>query len=97
MKSWFVELLTEDNLTLDSFVNSVKTYNLPGDYRHMLVKPWDVSWEVVGYDEPTEDLIVSGKERFDMSGELPPKAKNGKTSGHKYQALILNMSLPSSW
>jgi len=96
MKSWFVELLTEDNLTLDSFVNSVKTYNLPGDYRHMLVKPWDVSWEVVGYDEPTEDLIVSDKERLDMSGELPPKAKNGKTSGHKYQALILNMSLPSS-
>jgi len=95
-KSWFVELLAEDDLNLESFVNSVKTYNLPGDYRHMLVKPWDVSWEVVGYDDPTEDLIVSDKERLEMSGDsVPSKAANGNSSG-KYRALILNMSLPSS-
>ena len=46
MKAWFEELLAEDDLTMDSFVSSVKTYNLPGDYRNMLVKPGDVTWNV---------------------------------------------------
>ena len=97
MKSWFAELLAEDDLTMDSFVSSVKTYNLPGDYRNMLVKPGDVTWKVVGYDDATEDLIVSDKEiTFNMK-DVSEKIHPGETNDPKFKALILNMSLPSSW
>ena len=97
MKLWFDELLGEDGLTMDSFVSSVKTYNLPGDYRNMLVKPGDVTWRVVGYDDATEDLIVSDKESMEKTKGVSEKIDPGKTEDHKYKALILNMSLPSSW
>ena len=97
MKAWFEELLAEDDLTMDSFVSSVKTYNLPGDYRNMLVKPGDVTWKVVGYDDATEDLIVSDKESLEKIKDVSEKIDPGKSEDHKYKALILNMSLPSSW
>ena len=100
MKAWFVELLAEDELTMDSFVNSVKTYNLPGDYRNIVVRPWDVTWSVVGYDDPTEDLIKSDKEAMVKFEDSSVKVENEikvENEAHKYRALILNMSLPSSW
>ena len=97
MKAWFEELLAEDDLTMDNFVSSVKTYNLPGDYRNMLVKPGDVTWKVVGYDDATEDLIVSDKESLEKIKDASEKIDPGKSEDHKYKALILNMSLPSSW
>ena len=97
MKSWFAELLGEDDLTMDSFVSSVKTYNLPGDYRHMLVKPGDVTWRVVGYDDATKDLIVSDKETTLNAKDVSETIDPGETKDPKYKALILNMSLPSSW
>jgi len=99
MKAWFVELLAEDELTMDSFVNSVKTYNLPGDYRNIVVRPWDVTWSVVGYDDPTEDLIKSDKEAMVKFEDSSVKVENEikvENEAHKYRALILNMSLPSS-
>eukprot|EP00092_Neocalanus_flemingeri_P008480 GFUD01009137.1.p1 GENE.GFUD01009137.1~~GFUD01009137.1.p1 ORF type:complete len:626 (-),score=148.89 GFUD01009137.1:126-2003(-) len=95
VKDWFDELLAEDDLNLDSFVNSVKTYNLPGDYRNMVIKPWDVSWNIVGHDDPTEDLIKSDREVMEKSPEESANSENG-TKTHKYRALVLNMSLPSS-
>merc|ERR1719369_2628800 len=86
-KAWFEELLAEDGLNMDSFISSVKTYNLPGDYRNMVVKPWDVSWDVVSYDDAVEDLIMSDKHAMENGRDIPDK---------KYKALIVNMSLPSS-
>merc|ERR1719318_131679 len=70
MKTWFEELLAKDQLTMESFVSSVKTYNLPGDYRNMLVRPWDVSWQVVDYNDASEDLIVSDKEVMESSKDV---------------------------
>jgi len=93
MKSWFEELLAEDSLTFDSFVSSVKTYNLPGDYRNILIKPWDVSWDVMGYNDVTEDLIVPDKEAMERCKE---HSEEEYTGTKKYKALILKMSLPSS-
>ena len=58
---------------MDSFASSANTYNLLArDYRTMLVKPGDVTWRVVGYDDATEDLIVSDKESMEnMNMSLP--------------------------
>jgi tRNA pseudouridine13 synthase len=79
MKAWFEELLAEDDLTMDNFVSSVKTYNLPGDYRNMLVKPGDVTWKVVGYDDATEDLLVSDKESMEKTKGVSEKIDSGKS------------------
>jgi len=95
-KVWFEELLEEDGLSIDSFVSSVKTYNLPGDYRNIVVKPWDVSWDVVGYDDAKEDLISSDKHAMENGRDVNEKNEINNADGKKYKALIVKMSLPSS-
>jgi len=95
-KVWFEELLAEDGLNMDSFISSVKTYNLPGDYRNMVVKPWDVSWDVVSYDDAVEDLIMSDKHAMENGRDIPDKKETDDVDDKKYKALIVNMSLPSS-
>ena len=58
---------------MDNFVSSVKTYNLPGDSRNMLIKPGDVTWKVVGYDDATEDMIVTDKESMEKTKRVSEK------------------------
>ena len=95
VRNWFEELLMEENLSIDSFSNTVKDYNLPGDYRNMLVKPKDVSWNLVKYDELKEDLIMSDREKMlnPSKGLSPSKETNRE---HPYKALVISFSLPSS-
>jgi len=95
-KLWFEELLAEDDLSISSFESSVKTYSLPGDYRNMVVKPWDVTWDVVGYNDATEDLIVSDKEVMEKGEDVSVNKYTEDNENTKFKALILKMSLPSS-
>merc|ERR550519_374551 len=62
---WYKEILEEDGLTLDSFSNTVKDYNLPGDYRHMVIKAWDVSWYNTTYNDVNENITKSDKDRLE--------------------------------
>ena len=62
---------------MDNFVSSVKTYNLPGDSRNMLVKPGDVTWKVVSYDDATEDLRVSDIESMEKTKGVSEKIDPG--------------------
>ena len=80
-------------MSLESFDSSVKDYRLPGDYRAMIVLPGDVTWSLVGHDDPIQDLIPSDKEA------LENKVGAGGTGDNeqgKYKSLILKFSLPSS-
>ena len=93
VKTWFEECLAEDSMNLDSFSNSVKDYNLPGDYRTMIVRPQDVDWSLQSYSDPVQDLLVSDKQLLENRTLVPPSAESGEG---KFQALILKFSLPSS-
>lgn len=93
VKTWFEEFLAEDDMNLESFDSSVKDYRLPGDYRAMIVLPGDVTWSLVGHDDPVQDLILSDKDALEnkVSAEVTEDKKQGK-----YKSLILKISLPSS-
>ena len=63
----------------------------------MVIKPWDVTWDVVGYNDATEDLIVSDKEVMENGGDVSVNKDLEDNENTKFKALILKMSLPSSW
>ena len=44
------------------FESNVKTYNMPGDYRHMCVLPTNVKWELKEYSDLQADILPSLKE-----------------------------------
>jgi len=87
-KVWFEEYLKEEGLTMEVFDNSVKTYKMPGDYRNILVKPKDVSWNIACYNTETEDLIDSEVERLN-------KSRSNQSEGN-LRALLVYFTLPSS-
>ena len=62
-----------------------------------MVKPWDVSWDVVGYDDVKEDLISSDKHAMENGRDVNEKNEINNADDKKYKALIVKMSLPSSW
>ena len=45
---------------------------MPGDYRHLVVKPGDVEWSVVEYEDVTKSLVLSDFEK--LKGDQLPKS-----------------------
>lgn len=67
-----------------------RTYSLSGAYRKMLVKPIDLNWYSMAYNNENDTLIRSDIE--ELNGEAEPK----RIEDGKQNALILEFSLPSS-
>ncbi|XP_046542705.1 pseudouridylate synthase 7 homolog [Haliotis rubra] len=88
--SWYRELMEKDDLDIDNMKQKNKDYSLPGDYRHLLVTPRDVTWDVVTYNDFTVPLSQGDLDVM-FNKPQPESVKEGK-----FRALRLEFSLPSS-
>ncbi|TNN75981.1 Pseudouridylate synthase 7 [Liparis tanakae] len=84
------ELLSADGLDIDNMRHKVRDYSLAGAYRRILIRPTDVSWEVIQYDDPRISLVHSDVEILENK-PAPVFNKEGK-----YRALRMEFSLPPS-
>lgn len=84
------ELLSADGLDIDNMRHKVKDYSLAGAYRRIIIRPSDVSWEVIRYDDPKISLVHSDFEKLENK-PAPVFNKEGK-----YRALRMEFSLPPS-
>ncbi|XP_055790520.1 pseudouridylate synthase 7 homolog isoform X2 [Salvelinus fontinalis] len=84
------EMLSADNLDIDNMRHRVRDYSLAGAYRRILIKPSDVSWEVINYEDPRVSLIHTDVEKLE---DQPPPVFNKEG---KYRALRMEFSLPPS-
>ncbi|KAL2093854.1 hypothetical protein ACEWY4_011166 [Coilia grayii] len=84
------EMLTADNLDIDNMRHKIKDYSLAGAYRLILIRPRDVSWEVINYDDARVPLVHTDIEK--LEGKPAPVYL---TEG-KYRALRMEFSLPPS-
>uniref|UniRef100_A0AAX7SEA1 Pseudouridylate synthase 7 homolog n=1 Tax=Astatotilapia calliptera TaxID=8154 RepID=A0AAX7SEA1_ASTCA len=84
------ELLTADGLDIDNMRHKVKDYSLAGAYRRIIIRPADVSWSVINYDDPRVSLVHSDFEKLENK-PAPVFNKEGK-----YRALRMEFSLPPS-
>ena len=53
-----------------------RDYSLSGDYRHIVVKPQDVTWETTRYDDITQPLVYGDLEK--LQGNVNPTKSEGK-------------------
>ncbi|KAM8770882.1 pseudouridylate synthase 7 homolog isoform 2-T2 [Rhynchonycteris naso] len=84
------KMLTEDNLDIDNMRHRIRDYSLSGAYRKIIIRPQNVSWEVVAYDDPKIPLLNTDVDN--LEGKPPPDfAFEGK-----YRALKMDFSLPPS-
>ncbi|XP_040268560.1 pseudouridylate synthase 7 homolog [Bufo bufo] len=86
----YEEMLATDKLDINNMRHRVKDYSLAGAYRKILIRPQDVSWEVVAYDDPKVPLVRSDIEKLEGK-PLPVFNTEGK-----YRALKMEFSLPPS-
>ena len=68
--------------------NQPNTYDL--EYRHVLVKPTNVSWKFTRYDDPNKDILISDMAL--LGGRKPIEICE---SGN-HMAVIVEMILPAS-
>ncbi|CAL8260953.1 unnamed protein product [Merluccius merluccius] len=84
------EMLTADGLDIDTMRHKVKDYSLAGAYRRVVIRPSNVSWSVIQYDDPRISLVHTDVEKLE---DKPGPVFN--TEG-KYRALRMEFSLPPS-
>ncbi|KAJ8382798.1 hypothetical protein SKAU_G00035760 [Synaphobranchus kaupii] len=84
------EMLKADNLDIDNMRHKVREYSLAGAYRRIIIRPKDVSWGVINYDDTRISLVHTDLEK--LENKPPPVVP---TEG-KYRALRMEFSLPSS-
>ena len=89
IKDIYVSLLEKDGLTLGSFENSVREYTLGGDYRSLISRAKDVTWELINYDDANETLLLSD---FDRVVQKKPELPRSPESG-RYLGMVVNLSL----
>uniref|UniRef100_A0A3B3RZU0 Pseudouridylate synthase 7 homolog n=2 Tax=Paramormyrops kingsleyae TaxID=1676925 RepID=A0A3B3RZU0_9TELE len=86
----YKDMLASNDLDINNMRHKIRDYSLAGAYRRILIRPRDVSWEVIHYDDPRIPLVHTDVEK--LEGKPPPVfPKEGK-----YRALRMEFSLPSS-
>ncbi|XP_065133364.1 pseudouridylate synthase 7 homolog isoform X2 [Paramisgurnus dabryanus] len=86
----YKETLAADNLDIHNMRHKVRDYSLAGAYRRVVIRPSDVSWELIDYDDPRVSLVHTDVEKLE-NRPAPVYLKEGK-----YRALKMEFSLPSS-
>lgn len=84
------EMLEADGLDIDNMRHKIKDYSLAGAYRRIIIRPTDVSWEVIQYDNPRLPLVHLDVEKLENK-PAPVFNKEGQ-----YRSLRMEFSLPSS-
>lgn len=65
MGEGYRELFAADGLDIDNMRHKVKDYSLAGAYRRILIRPSDVSWSVIHYDDPRIPLVHTDVEKLE--------------------------------
>ncbi|CAI5785197.1 pseudouridylate synthase 7 homolog isoform X2 [Podarcis lilfordi] len=86
----YEEILAADNLDISNMKHKIRDYSLSGAYRKIIIRPQDVSWELVVYDDPKIPLFNTDLDK--LEGKPPAVLA---TEG-KYKALKMDFSLPPS-
>uniref|UniRef100_A0A8B9PCZ4 Pseudouridylate synthase 7 homolog n=1 Tax=Apteryx owenii TaxID=8824 RepID=A0A8B9PCZ4_APTOW len=86
----YKEMLVADNLDINNMRHKIRDYSLSGAYRKIIIRPQNVNWEVVAYDDPRIPLFNTDLDKLEGK-PLPVLPTDGK-----FRALKMEFSLPPS-
>jgi tRNA pseudouridine13 synthase len=93
------ELMSLDHVDLTTREGS-RDYILPGSYRKLVIRPRDVTWQLLHYDTLTTPLTTTDLERLQGSANNNNNTASAEVSAAsgtgQYKALRLGFTLPSS-
>ncbi|ORX55365.1 tRNA pseudouridine synthase D [Piromyces finnis] len=90
IKNYYEDLLKKDDIDPKDMKIINKEYFLPGSYRKLIVKPGNVEWNIIGYNDEDADLALTDLDKINGK-EAPINIPDGK-----FKALQISFSLPTS-
>eukprot|EP00124_Ichthyophonus_hoferi_P001206 Ihof_evm16s57 gene=Ihof_evmTU16s57 len=82
------ELMAKDNIDIDNMRHSIKDYSLSGAYRKIIIRPGDMTWQIVRYDS-NEDPLIHSDLLKSKGVPAPEQPADGGNLG-----LIMHFNLP---
>ncbi|KAF4793907.1 RAD50 interactor 1 [Turdus rufiventris] len=61
----YKEMLVADNLDINNMRHKIRDYSLSGAYRKIIIRPQNVNWEVVAYDDPKIPLFTTDLDKLE--------------------------------
>ncbi|XP_067861118.1 pseudouridylate synthase 7 homolog isoform X2 [Heptranchias perlo] len=86
----YEEMMAADGLDINNMRHKIRDYSLSGAYRKIIIRPQNVTWEILVYDDNKIPLVHTDVEKLEGTS-LPESCKDGK-----YKALKMDFSLPPS-
>lgn len=90
MEVMYKDLMKKDGIDYQNMKTKYKDFSLSGDYRHMIVKPTDVTWKLFRYDDVSIPIALSDWDK--INNEPEPQSVEGGAN----LALRVELTLPSS-
>lgn len=90
LKDHYKQMLDKFNISMDNMKKTLKVFSLAGNYRKILSKTNDLSWEFKSYSHIDQDLVESPLKKPEDS------FKDECPDSQQHNALQLNFDLPSS-
>ncbi|KAL7642508.1 UNVERIFIED_CONTAM: hypothetical protein RMT77_007069 [Armadillidium vulgare] len=90
-KDWYSEFLDKDGITFDKMKHKVKTFNVGGTYRKVVIRIPNLNHFSCYYDDPTLPLLQSD---LDVINNVDVSCNRLEQGKHK--AVIVNFTLPTS-
>ncbi|XP_078409316.1 pseudouridylate synthase 7 homolog isoform X2 [Cetorhinus maximus] len=86
----YEEMMATDGLDINNMKHKIRDYSLSGAYRKIIIRPQNVTWQNLVYDDNKIPLVHTDVEKLEGI-PLPESSKDGK-----YKALKMDFSLPPS-
>uniref|UniRef100_UPI00398ED770 pseudouridylate synthase 7 homolog isoform X2 n=1 Tax=Pristiophorus japonicus TaxID=55135 RepID=UPI00398ED770 len=86
----YEEMMAADGLDINNMRHKIRDYSLSGAYRKIIIRPQNVTWGILVYDDNKIPLVHTDVEKLEGTS-LPESSKGGK-----FQALKMDFSLPPS-
>ncbi|XP_069764399.1 pseudouridylate synthase 7 homolog isoform X2 [Narcine bancroftii] len=84
----YEEIMADDGLDVNNMRHKIRDYSLSGAYRKIIIRPQNVTWEILEYDDTKIPLVQTDVEKLE-GVPLPKSSKEGK-----FKALKMDFSLP---
>jgi len=74
----YMDFMAQDGITPESFESSIiPDFRLPGGYRYVIKKPWDVSWKTVRHATVDDKLTLDDIDALNDKKDEDKDVKNG--------------------
>jgi len=96
--NWYEKVVAGDGLKMTSFAHSNKCYSLCGDYRNLISKVSDLSYEFVNYTDYKIPLVLSDRDILENKkyDEQPQQNVDQTASVVEQTALVVKFQLNTS-